>query len=83
MLGGMLYWMKCTVALKFFASKENKDPLIYALLVPIWAKDLLMRNKKNGGGPIMLIEQAQQELLQEEENEEEEHLPIFERGKKA
>lgn len=59
---------------KFFVNKKNKDPPIYALSVPIWAKDSVI--KRNYGGPAMHLEHAQQELLHEDEIEEEEHLSI-------
>lgn len=71
---GALYWMRCILTLNSFVSKKNKDPLIYAFVVPIWAKDPMI--KRNYGGPTMPLEQAQKELLQEDEIEEEEHLLI-------
>lgn len=38
--------MKCIEAMNGFLSKESDDTLIYALYVPICAKDPLMQKKK-------------------------------------
>lgn len=65
-LGGTLYWMKCIWAMDAFVRNKSEYSLIYALLVPIWAKYPLMRNKKHGSGPTMPLEQAQKNLLLEE-----------------
>lgn len=66
--------MRCIEVFNTFMSQDNKDLLICAVHVAVYARDLLLRVRKDYGAPTMPLEQAQQELVQEGEEEEEEHL---------
>lgn len=63
--------------LNTFVSQDNKDPLVCAMPVTVYARDRLMRVRRDYGGPTISFHQAMKKLGQKGEvEEEEEQLPI-------
>lgn len=74
--GGASYWMRCIRVFNTFVGKDNKDPLICTMPMPVYARGELMLMRKDYGNPNMPLQQAQRELAREGEADEKEHLAI-------
>lgn len=50
--------MRCIQVFNTFERKDNKDPLIYNMPVPFYAKDQLIQIRRDYCGPNMPLKQV-------------------------